>query len=116
MSSNQAIPIFANPGQTVTLATQIINDGYGERIDGYVPQVYNIFFPNLTQAAGYPQNMTRIDTGLYIHKLLIPTGSSSLGTFIASVTYLDPATGGEVWQVFQINVSLPFGNSSVSPL
>ena len=111
----QAIPYFANPGQTVTLVTQVV-DGYGARVDGYVPQVTNVLFPSGSLASGFPQDMVRLSTGLYKHDLSIPAGTSSLGTFIASVLFTNPATAGPTWQVFAIQVALPFGNSSVTPL
>ena len=112
---SNAIPIFANPGQTVRLTVQVL-DGYGNRSDGYVPQVTKVFFPDLSIAAGYPQAMTRIDVGLYVHGLVIPTGPESLGTFVASVQSQVVGTGAPDWQVFSIQVARPFGNSSVSPL
>lgn len=112
---NPSIPIFANPGQTVSLVSQVV-DGYGARVDGYVPQVTSVLMPDQTVASGFPLSMTRLDTGLYAAQIQIPSGSSSVGTFIASVLYTDPSTGGPVWQVYQITVALPFGNASFTPL
>ena len=109
------IAFSANPGQIVSLVTQVL-DGYGARVDGYVPQVISIFFPDLTQASGYPKNMTKISTGLYVHQFTIPSGTAGLGTFIASIAFTNPATGNPSWDIFQIHVALPFGNSSVTPL
>jgi len=112
---SDAIPLFANPGQTITLATQVV-DGYGTRVDGYgTPQVESIIFPDLAFASGYPQAMTRVSTGLYIYRFAIPTGSSSIGTFIASISFNSPATGGVAWQLYTINVAAPFGNSTFFP-
>lgn len=108
-----ATAIFANPGQTVRLVVQTL-DGYGNRADGYVPTVTRVYFPDLTIAQGYPQVMTRMDTGLYVHGLVIPTGVGYLGTFVASVYYEEEGTPR--WELFTINVSRPFGNSSVAPL
>lgn len=111
-----AISINANPGQVVSLTIQTL-DGYGSRVDGYVPQVMSIFLPSSTYASGYPTFMSRIDTGFYISRITIPTGASALGTYIASVLWDDPADpdNHEIWQVFMINVASAFGNSSVSP-
>lgn len=109
--------ISARPGQTIRLAVQTV-DGYGARIDGYVPVVQRVFFPDGTQASGYPAAMAQIDTGLYAHGITIPSGSDYLGTFIVSIFYDDPDAGsGNLvsWEIFLINVSRPFGNSSVSP-
>lgn len=112
---SQSISVFANPGQTINLVTQVV-DGYGARVDGYVPQVTSVLLPSLQESSGFPVNMTKIATGLYVLQLLIPSGSTSIGTFIVNVLYTDPATGSPVWQVFQVNVALPFGNALFTPL
>ena len=106
--------IFANPGQTVRLAVQV-TDGYGSRVDGYVPQVDSVYFPDLSKSTGYPLAMSRIETGLYVHGLVLPADTASLGTFIVSVLSTNPATGGLAWEIFSIHVARPFGNSSVAP-
>jgi len=108
--------ISANPGQIVDLAVQVI-DGYGARVDGYVPQVISVFTPPLGAAAtGFPAAMDRIGVGLYSFSLSIPAGSTSLGTYIASTLHTNPVTNGQIWEIHTIHVALPFGNSSVSPL
>ena len=110
------IAINTNTGQTVRLVSQVL-DGYsGARVDGYTPIVTSVFFPDLTAAAGYPMAMTRVDTGLFVHGLVIPTGATALGTFVASVFYIQPNTGQEVWDTFLIQVGRPFGNASITPL
>ena len=109
-----SIAIFANPGQTVRLAVQTV-DGYGTRVDGYVPRVDSVYFPNLDQAAGYPKLMSKLETGLYIHGLELPSGESSLGTFVVSVFYQQPVTLAPVWELFTIQVARPFGNTTVAP-
>lgn len=109
------ISIFANPGQTVSLVVQTV-DGYGTRADGYeVPKVDAIYFPNSTAASGYPQNMTLVSTGLYRFTFTLPSGSSALGTFIASVSWPHPEFSHLQYEVFLINVAMPFGNISISP-
>lgn len=105
--------IFANTGQLVRLVVQTL-DGYdGYRTDGYVPVVNSIIFPDLSVAAGYPQTMVRLDTGLYACGLQLPTGADALGTYIASVFWLEG--GYPVWETFAINVARPFGVSTVTP-
>jgi hypothetical protein len=105
--------IFANPGQTIRLVIQVL-DGYGNLSDGYVPIVQSVLFPDLSSAVGYPRPMTRLDTGLYANGLVIPTGVSSLGTYIASVFWLEDS--GPKWASFAINVARPFGNTTVTPI
>jgi hypothetical protein len=106
--------IYANPGQTVRLAVQTV-DGYGTRQDGYVPEVNSVYFPDLSKAAGYPLDMTRLETGLYIHGLVLPSDSTALGTFVVSVFFREPGSNDPRWELFTIQVARPFGNSSVSP-
>jgi hypothetical protein len=104
--------IFANPGQIVRLIEQTL-DGYGDRTDGYVPVVQSVVFPDLTNAAGYPRQMSRIDVGLYAHGIQLPTGVDSLGTYVISVYYQE--SGLSKWDAFAINVARPFGNTIVTP-
>jgi hypothetical protein len=121
--------IFANTGQLVRLVIQTLDiDGY--RIDGYIPVVQNIIFPDFSVAVGYPRHMTQVYitgdgyvpgvdgdgyvSGLYIHGLLIPTGITALGTYVANVYWEN--NGQPQWDSFAINVARPFGNSSVSPI
>jgi hypothetical protein len=112
---SNTVAIFANPGQVITLPIQTL-DGYGSRTDGYQPTIESILLPNSTFATGYPIVMNKIDTGFYISRITIPTGASALGTYIVSILYDDPANPAhhEIWKIFLINCSLPFGNSSVS--
>lgn len=105
--------IFANTGQLIRLVVQTL-DGYGNRADGYTPVVESVLYPDLSLAAGYPQSMVRLDTGLYGHGLLLPTGADALGTYIASVSWYE--NGQIKWATFAINVARPFGISAVSPI
>jgi len=108
--------MFANPGQSLLLPVQT-TDGYtGERTDGYVPRVTSVFNPSLTELMSTPVDMTRIGLGQYVFAFNLPSGVTSIGTYIVSALYVEPGTGKEVWNMFTINVALPFGNSSVSPL
>lgn len=103
-------------GQRVTLVAQTV-DGYsGARVDGYMPNVQQILFPSLDAAAGFPQNMTRVDVGLYAFTFQIPNGIDSLGTFITSIYFVEPGTLKQVWQTHVINVARPFGNISATPI
>lgn len=109
--------ISANSGQTVRIPVQTV-DGYGARIDGYVPVVQKVFFPDGTEAEGYPTVMTQVDTGLYVHELDLPGGTSYLGTYIVSIFYDDPdVDSGDLvsWEIFMIHSARPFGNSSITP-
>jgi len=112
---SQTIPLFANPGQTISLAVQTL-DGYGERVDGYIPQVMSVYFPDRSLSQGFPMTMVHLETGLYVYDLSIPSGMTALGTFVASTLYLQAGTMAPVWNTFTINVARPFGNSSASPI
>lgn len=105
--------IFANTGQLIRLVIQTL-DGYGNRSDGYIPIVQSIIFPDLSVAAGYPQFMVNLSTGLYTHGLQLPIGADSLGTYIASIYWEENDL--PKWETFAINVARPFGISSVSPI
>ena len=109
------VGIMANPGQTVTLAVQVTNSS-GESIDGYTPTMNFIVDPSGSTFSGYPVAMTRVAVGLYKVAVTIPSGASAIGTYIASTSWTHPSNSTTQSQIFLINVYLPFGNSSVSPL
>lgn len=105
-----------SPGQQATIVFETL-DGYGARADGYlVPSITRIIFPNLFLAAGYPQNMARIDVGLYIFQFTIPTEASAVGSYIVDILYYDPDTGEPRSTFFQVIVSAPFGQYSISTI
>lgn len=105
--------ISANTGQTIRLVVQTV-DGYGNREDGYIPIVDSIIYPDSSVLVGYPREMTRISTGLYYTNLTIPTGTTALGSYIASVYFVENDL--MKWETFVINASRPFGISSISPI
>jgi hypothetical protein len=102
--------LYHNPGQSVTLVLET-HDSDGYRSDGYLfPVVDRIILPALTLAADYPQSMIQLDTGLYYYKFTLPTGAASFGTYIADVTFDDPATGNTTTIAYQIVVTAVTGN------
>ncbi len=56
--------LYYSPGQKATIFLETLN-GSGVREDGYVPAVTRVVFPDLSLAAGFPQNMVKLDVGLY---------------------------------------------------
>ncbi len=102
------------PGQKVSIFLETV-DGYGTRTDSpATPVVSRIVFPDLTLATGYPQNMVRLDVGLYYYQFVLPTGAVSIGSYLAEVTYINPANDAVNSSFYQIIVSAPFGNYSAS--
>lgn len=113
--SSACASLFANPGQTVTLAIQVTDDS-GVLGDGYQdPTVDFVRLPNGTTAGSYPLSMTEITQGIWIHSLVLPTGASATGSYIVSCSWPEPVSGNMQNQLFIVHVALPFGNSSVSP-
>lgn len=107
------IPIFANPGQSVSITVQVV-DGYGERSDISTPQIMSVYFPDRSIAQGFPTDMVRLETGLYSYNINIPQGIQYIGTFIVSTKHTE--IDRVVWNTFLVNVARPFGNASASPL
>jgi hypothetical protein len=102
------------PGQTATLVFQTLNS-LGARSDGYgIPSITRIISPSLTLAVGFPQSMTRLDVGLFTFQFALPTMASAVGTYIADIAYQDPDSGNPKATFFQIVVSAPFGQYSIS--
>lgn len=111
------------PGQQATIVFQVL-DGYGERSDGYdgynsgpgfPPQITRIILPDLTLAGGYPQNMTRLDVGLFIAQFTLPPLASAVGTYIVDILYYDPDLPNQPENdLVQVVCNAPFGNYSAS--
>ena len=109
------VTINTSPGNRITLVVQIV-DGYGTRADGYqAPQVDYFLNPSNADILGGAVFMTKVGTGIYRRSFTLPSGASTIGTYIASVSWPHPDTARFQYDVFLIQVSLPFGNSSVSP-
>jgi len=120
----------AFPGQSVTVIFEsLLTDGYrsdgyiasagpadGYGVDGYytLPVVERVLMPGSILAAGYPKKMTRVDHGLYSFTFTLLTGATAVGSYIVDVVYVNPATLAYATTFFQIVVSAPFGQYSVS--
>ena len=106
------------PGQLVTFYQEVKNC-YDQRVDdGYIPVVTRIIMPSIcgfTLANGYPQDMIRIDVGLYYFQFRLPLEAISVGTYFVDISYLNPNTLLIVNDSRQIIVTAPFGNFGVSP-
>ena len=112
--------LTAAPGQTVTIVFENLNS-IGTRQDGYdglstsVPTVERIIFPNYSLASGYPQQMTRLDVGLYVFKFTLPISATAVGTYIVDILYEDPdIIGHDAQTLVQVVVTAPFGNYTAS--
>ena len=105
--------ITANPGQNVSITVQVRNQ-FGERQNSASPPSIDfVYSPSLQALSGYPANMTNINTGLYTIVFDVPNGTSNLGTYIASVSWIHPGNGFTQYELFCINVIYPFSAYSV---
>jgi len=102
------------PGQKVTTYLEVIDDGY-TRVDSVgLPVVNRIVFPDFVLAAGYPQNMIKLDTGLYYHQFTLPTGAVSVGSYLIDISYVHPSGNKSMTKLYQIVVTAPYGNFSAT--
>jgi len=108
------VGLFANPGQTIVLAVGVLNN-QNSRQDGYVPTVDFVRDPSGSDLTGFPAVMVRDSVGLYDKGVSIPTGVTAIGTYIASVSWTHPDTAATQYELFLINVALPFGTASATP-
>lgn len=112
--SGSVTGLFANPGQTVVLVVEVL-DGQGSRVDGYQPTLDFVRSPSGSDLSGFPAVMTRISTGLYNLGISIPRGVTAIGTYIASASWIHPSLAARQYQLYLINVALPFGTASATP-
>lgn len=98
------------PGRQVTVFLEV-KDGYGQPADAPIlPMVYRIILPSFNTAIGYPQNMTRLDVGLYSFQFILPVGAVAMGSYLVDVSYTNPITNLTNYQTYQVVVVSPFGN------
>lgn len=105
--------LTAAPGQQCTIFLETF-DGYQRADSGIIPSVVRVLFPNLSAAAGYPQPFTRIGAGLYVFSFTLPTGATSVGSYLVDVAWNDPDSGLPAQTYYQVIVSAPKGNYSVT--
>lgn len=120
------------PGQKITLLQEVLNsnndrtdsiqlDGYSDGyFDGYYdgyysPVITEILSPTGSVLDNYPATMEKVSVGLYKHIFIIPKGVSSLGTFIVNIEYYDDLLNKK-HNTIALNVSPPFGNTTVIPV
>lgn len=122
-----ATELYYFPGQKATVFLETL-DSNGVRADGYTPPdgypiITRVIFPDLTLADGFPQNMTKLDTGLYFFQFTLPTGGSSIGSYGVDVTYNVPdiltsvaiaSSGNTTIAVLSNGVALPTGTINVA--
>ena len=102
------------PGQLVTVIFETLAPN-GKRSDGNTPPIVTrIIFPNFKNAAGFPKNMTKIDSGLYFHTFQLPKGAQAAGSYIVDITYTEPETGFEKQTFTQVVVTLPNGGYTIT--
>lgn len=63
----------------------------------------------------YPQNMSKIDIGLYYYQYQIPTGAAAIGSYLIDVAYLNSVDGYINNEIYQLVVTAPFGNFGTTP-
>lgn len=107
------ISIPANPGQPISMIVEVLNAA-GYRTDGYSPpKIDYVMYPDGSSAGGFPQDMVKIDLGLFKYTLIMPMGI--LGTYVAGASWTHPSFGNIENVSFAINVHEPFGNYSIIP-
>lgn len=105
--------LYHSPGQKASIFLETL-DSTGVRADGYVPVVTRVIFPDLSLAADFPQEMVKLDTGLYFFQFTLPYNGGSIGSYLVDILYNKPNTSNYFNALYQIVVSAPFGNYSLS--
>ncbi len=104
--------LYHAPGQKASIFLETL-DSAGVRADGYTPVVTRVIFPDLSLAADFPQDMVKLDVGLYFFQFTLPFTGSSVGSYVVDVLYNKPGTSDYFNALYQIVVSAPYGIYSV---
>jgi hypothetical protein len=101
--------LLYTPGQQVTIYLEVL-DSNGVRTDSYTqPAVDRVILPTFTTSLGYPQNMIKLDTGLYYHQFVLPSGATAIGSYLVDVSFTNPINSQLNSKLYQIIVTAPFG-------
>jgi len=113
-----------NPGQTVDLFLEVIGSGVLVDADA-LPELTSVLVPNVPSTATpapfipdpnplliLPQAFTRVGTGIYFCKYILPKGGIALGTYLFTATYLVATV--PFTQNYRVQVSSPNANYSIT--
>ncbi len=76
------------PGQKATIFLEILDPNTGARADGYsLPVITRVIFPDLSLGQSFPQDMVRLDVGLYFFQFTIPFTASAVGSYLVDGYY-----------------------------
>lgn len=98
------------PGQKATIYFETL-DANGARADSPGgPTITRVIFPDLSLAADFPQNMVKLDVGLYYFQLTLPFTATAVGSYLVDIIYQDPTTFLNKNTAIQIIITAPYGN------
>jgi hypothetical protein len=101
---------YHNPGQMATIVLETFNINGSREDSATLPMIDRVILPSLTLAADYPQDMIKLDTGLYYYKFTLPVGAGAVGTYIVDVSYIDPISQEPKQMAFQVVATAAAGN------
>lgn len=112
------------PGQLATLFLDV-KDADGYRANSLtIPEVSQIIKLALSDGYvaldgylgtdGYAKPLEQIATGLYFVQLTLPATAASVGSYLVDIVYTDPVTTYPAVRSYQIIITAPFGNYSVT--
>ena len=105
--------LYHSPGQKASIFLETL-DVAGVRADGYTPVITRVIFPDLSLAEDFPQDMVKLDIGLYFFQFTLPLNGASIGSYLVDILYNKPGTTDYYNSMYQIVVNAPFGNYSVT--
>lgn len=105
------------PGQKATIFLETLDPTTGARADGYsLPVITRVIFPDLTLAQFFPQDMVKLDVGLYFFQFTIPFTAAAVGSYLVDGYYYQPTTEIPLTFTYQMVVNAPFGNFAAIPV
>lgn len=105
--------LYYSPKQKASIFLETF-DNVGVRADGYAPVVTRVIFPDLSLAGGFPQEMVKLDVGLYFFQFTLPSGANAIGSYLVDVLYNKPNTNSYLTAIYQLVVNAPYGSYSVT--
>jgi len=104
------------PGQKATIFLETLDPMTKLRADSpTIPVINRVIFPDLSLALDFPQNMVKLDVGLYYFQFTVPFNAQSVGSYLVDGEYTQPVTNAVLTFMYQIVVNAPYGQYGIAP-
>lgn len=100
--------LYYSPGQKATIYLET-KDGYQRISSPELPILEFLYLPDGTKSKDYPESLTLLEDGIYYINIVLPSGGTSVGSYLADIKYVHPTTLEIMHELTHIIVTAPYG-------